>query len=65
VLTDPVTSCEDGRARLLSGFAAGAICALAGAQALAALPFAVLALNALGAGARCLALAPPPIGRGP
>jgi len=47
VLIDPVTSCEDARARLLSGFAAGALAALAGPGALAALPFAILALNAL------------------
>jgi Na+-translocating ferredoxin:NAD+ oxidoreductase RnfD subunit len=44
VLIDPVTACEDARARALSGFGAGAVAALAGP---AALPFAVLAMNAL------------------
>ena len=47
VLTDPVTSSEDARARALGGFATGAICALAGGQSMAALPFAILAMNAL------------------
>jgi electron transport complex protein RnfD len=47
VLTDPVTSSEVGRARLLGGFATGAICALAGRDSMAALPFAILAMNAL------------------
>jgi len=47
IAADPVTSAEDARTRLGSAVVVGALAALAGSDAFAALPFALLAGNAL------------------